>query len=46
MGRRARARVAPLGWDDIARRFAALVLSGDAWAAVPRHAMPRLEDAT
>ena len=49
IGMRARARVAPLEWDAIARRFAALVLGDrrDEARAEPilRHALPRMEDA-
>jgi hypothetical protein len=51
VGRRARARVAALEWDEVARRFAALVL-GDprnetrTSALAQRHPVPRMEDAT
>jgi glycosyltransferase involved in cell wall biosynthesis len=51
MGRYARARVAALDWDEVAGRFASIVL-GDPRARVarpapaPRPAVPQMEDAT
>jgi glycosyltransferase involved in cell wall biosynthesis len=51
VGRRARMRVAALEWDDVARRFAGLLLGDPRSDARPSavsqvHAVPRMEDAT